>query len=122
MLENKTQRGSIESDIVGIEHGAQHRDGQRALEGFRNIGRDECDGVASANATLGKCRSQTLAALGNLSPVATNTAVNLSRQIGIDPLGALQHRDRGQRRKVRLVLIEFGPGIKAHVGRHSLSQ
>ena len=122
MLENKTQRGSIEPDVVGIQHGAQHRDRQRTLESFRNIGRNECDGVAFANTTLGKRRSQKLAALGDLSPVATNTAVNLSRQIGIDPLGALQHRDRGQRREVRLVLIELGPGIKAHVGRHSLSQ
>ena len=54
VLENKTQCGSIEPDVVGIQHGAQHGDRQCAFQGFRDIGRDQRHGVTFANASLRK--------------------------------------------------------------------
>ena len=89
MLENKTERRCIEPDVVGIQHGAQHGDGQRALKGFWDIGCDERNSVALANAAPGKRGRQTLTALCHLSPVTADIAMNLSGQIGIDPLRAL---------------------------------
>ncbi len=88
VLEDKSQGGSIETDIESVQDGARHGDSVVGFENLRDVGRHHGDGVAFTDAARHKPAGKSSASFSGLSPGASQRSVDDGWLFGINPLYA----------------------------------
>ena len=107
VVEAKGDRRRIEPDIDRVQDRAQHRDGEVRFEHRRRVGRQDRDGIASADAGFGQRVGEPAAAGIELAVGVAEITVDHRNAIGKNARRPLEKTDRRQRHVIGLVFHQF---------------
>ena len=96
----------IEAGVQRIEHGADHRHAEMALEHRRRVGQHDGDGVALADAATLQCGSKLATTVIAFLPRILPIPLNDGNTLGVDECRPLYEAQRGKRNIIGRILIQ----------------